>query len=53
MNKRLYVLDEDNPNSFDDRKPSSFVKFKQMSQTNISNLIQGKNKFYEYDDFEK
>jgi|TARA_R100000234_G_scaffold12058_1_gene6694 hypothetical protein len=53
VNKRLYVLDEDNPNSFDDRKPSSFVKFKQMSQTNISNLIQGKNKFYEYDDFEK
>ena len=51
--KRLYVLDEDNPNSFDDRKPSSFVKFKEMSQANIRSLIEGRNKFYEYSDFEK
>ena len=51
--KRLYVLDEDNPNSFDDRKPSSFVKFKQMSQSNIRSLIEGKNKFYEYGDIVK
>jgi hypothetical protein len=51
--KRLYVLDEDNPNSFDDRKPSSFVKFKEMSQANIRSLIEGRNKFYEYSDFKK
>ena len=51
--KRLYVLNEDNPNSFDDRKPSSFVKFKEMSQANIGSLINGKNKFYEYSDFKK
>ena len=51
--KRLYVLDEDNPNSFDDRKPSSFVKFKEMSQSNIRSLIEGRNKFYEYSDFKK
>jgi len=49
--KRLYVQEEDNPNSFDDRKPNSFVKFKQMSQMNIRSLIDNKNKFYEYDDF--
>ena len=51
--KRLYVLNEDNPNSFDDRKPSSFVKFKEMSQANIRSLIEGRNKFYEYSDFKK
>ena len=51
--KRLYVLDEDNPNSFDDRKPSSFVKFKEMSQANIRSLHDGRNKFYEYGDIEK
>tara|TARA_R100001443_G_scaffold81421_1_gene88341 strand:+ start:300 stop:1289 length:990 start_codon:yes stop_codon:yes gene_type:complete len=51
--KRLYVLEEDNPNSFDDRKPSSFIKFKEMSQANIESLINGGNKFFEYGDFEK
>ena len=51
--KRLYVLDEDNPNSFDDKKPSTFIKFKEMSQLNIRNLIEGGNKFYEYNDFKK
>ena len=51
--KRLYVLDDDNPNSFDDRKPSSFVKFKEMSQANIRSLHDGRNKFYEYGDIEK
>ena len=51
--KRLYVLDEDNPNSFDDKKPSAFVKFKEMSQANIRSLIEGRNKFYEYGDFKK
>ena len=51
--KRLYVLNEDNPNSFDDRKPSSFVKFKEMSQANIRSLHDGRNKFYEYGDIEK
>ena len=51
--KRLYVLEEDNPNSFDDRKPSSFIKFKEMSQANIGSLINGGDKFFEYGDFEK
>ncbi len=51
--KRLYVSEEDNPNSFDDRKPNLFVKFKNMSQSNIGSLINGKNKFFEYDDFVK
>ena len=51
--KRLYVLEEDNPNSFDDRKPSSFIKFKEMSQANIESLINGGSKFFEYGDFEK
>jgi len=49
--KRLYVLDEDNPNSFGDKKNNNFQKFLQLSKANIQNLINGNNKFYEYDDF--
>jgi len=52
-NKRLYVLDEDNPNSFEDKKNSTFNTFKKLSQYNIQNLVNGKNKFYEYNDFKK
>ena len=51
--KRLYVLGENNPNSFDDRKQNAFVKFKEISQLNIRSLLEGKNKFYEYNDFKK
>ena len=49
--KRLYVLDEDNPNSFGDKKNNNFQKFLQLSKANIQNLINGNNKFYEYNDF--
>jgi len=49
--KRLYVLDENNPNSFGDKKNNNFQKFLQLSKANIQNLINGNNKFYEYNDF--
>ena len=49
--KRLYVAGEDNPHSFIDSKNDNFQKFKQMSKHNISSLITGKDKFYEYKDF--
>jgi len=51
--KRLYVLDENNPNSFGDKKNNNFQKFLQLSKANIQNLINGNSKFYEYKDFEK
>jgi len=51
--KRLYVLDENNPNSFSDKKNNNFQKFLQLSKANIQNLVNGNNKFYEYNDFEK
>ncbi len=51
--KRLYVLDEDNPNSFEDKKNSKFYKLKNMSQQNIQSLINGNNKFYEYEDLKQ
>ena len=46
--KRLYVKDENNPNSFEDKKTDNFSLFKQMSEENIQNLIKGNNKFHEY-----
>ena len=49
--KRLYVMDENNPHSFAPQKNDTFKRFKEMSQANIANLIQNKNKFYEYEDF--
>ncbi len=49
--KRLYVANEDNPHSFAPQKNNTFKKFKEISQQNISNLIQNKNKFFEYNDF--
>ena len=51
--KRLYVLDENNPNSFEDKKQDRFLIFKKLSQLNIQNLYDGKNKFYEYEDFKQ
>jgi hypothetical protein len=50
--KRLYVLSENNPNSFGDKKNNTFQKFLQLSKLNIQNLINGNDKFYEYNDFE-
>jgi hypothetical protein len=51
-NKRLYVLNEDNQYSFEDKKTDEFNKFKQLSQANIQTLVSGgPNKFYEYKDF--
>ena len=51
--KRLYVLGEDNPNSFIDEKNDKFQKFLRLSQHNIQNLVGGSDKFYEYNDFKK
>ena len=45
------VMDENNPHSFAPQKNDTFKRFKEMSQANIANLIQNKNKFYEYEDF--
>ena len=49
--KRLYVLSENNPNSFGNKKNDNFQKFLNLSKANIQNLINGNNKFYEYNDF--
>jgi len=46
--KRLYVKGEDNPNSFEDKKVSNFSILKKMSEQNIQSLLNGGNKFYEY-----
>ena len=51
--KRLYVLDENNPNSFDDKKSSAFNTMKSMSQQNIQSLHNKTGKFWEYSDLEK
>jgi hypothetical protein len=48
--KRLYVLNEHNPNSFEDKKTDKFSIFKKMSEKNLYNLVNGNNKFYEYND---
>ena len=51
-NKRLYVLDEDNQYSFEDKKTDNFNKFKKLSQENIQTLSSNNpSKFYEYKDF--
>lgn len=53
-NKRLYVLDENNPNSFGNKKNNTFNNFKKLSDENIQNLVSNTNKrFYEYKDLEK
>ena len=52
--KRLYVLEEDNPNSFGNRKNNTFNNFKKLSDENIQNLVNNTNKkFYEYKDLKK
>jgi len=51
--KRLYIRSESNPHSFADDKNTMFQNFKKLSEYNISVLVHGKGKFYEYQDFEK
>ena len=51
--KRLYVKGEDNPHSFIDQKNSNFQKLLNLSKQNIQNLVNGQNKFYEYNDLKK
>ena len=53
-NKRLYVMEEDNPNSFGNKKNDKFNQFKQLSDRNIQTLISAnEEKFFEYKDFKK
>jgi DNA-binding MltR family transcriptional regulator len=52
-NKRLYVKDENNPYSFIDKKNFNFQKLKNLSKQNIQNLMEDKDKFYEYNDLKK
>ena len=51
--KRCYVANENNPNAFINQKVDNFQKFLQLSKMNIQTLINGKRKFYEYDDLEE
>ena len=52
--KRLYVLEENNPNSFGDRKDNKFNEFKSMSDENIEMLLRDNNKrFNRYEDLKK
>ena len=51
--KRLYVLDENNPNSFGNQKNDRFQKLLNLSKINVQNLVSGNDKFYEYDDLKK
>ena len=52
--KRLYVLEENNPNSFGDRKNNKFNEFKSMSDENIEMLLRDNNKrFNRYEDMKK
>ena len=52
--KRLYVLEEDNPHSFINQKNNRFKKFLELSKFNIKNLIKKPHdKFYEYEDYKK
>tara|TARA_Y100001963_G_C6774365_1_gene446576 strand:- start:1582 stop:2598 length:1017 start_codon:yes stop_codon:yes gene_type:complete len=51
--KRLYVKDENNPNSFTNKKAGRFKEFKKLSQSNIQRLMTGTGKFVEYNDIFK
>ena len=49
--KRLYVLNEDNPYSLG-KKIDAFEEFRRLSDANIQTLASNSpNKFYEYKDF--
>ena len=51
--KRMYVLNEDNPHSFLNQKNNNFQEFLKLSKENIQKLIRGHGKFKEYDDLQK
>ena len=51
--KRLYVKNENNPNSFEDKKTDNFSILKGLSDKNIQSLFDGGNKFYEYNDLKR
>ncbi len=53
--KRLYVLEENNPNAFGNKKNDKFNKFKSMSDENIQMLIHqhSTKRFNRYEDLEK
>jgi len=52
--KRMYVLEENNPNSFSDKKTDNYQIFKSLSDKNIQILVTpSSDKFYEYNDFKK
>ena len=52
--KRLYVLEENNPNAFGDKKNDKFNRFKSISDENIQMLVQDTDKrFNRYEDLEK
>jgi len=52
--KRLYVLEEDNPHSFINQKNSKFKQFLELSKLNINNLLKKPHdRFYEYGDLKK
>ena len=45
---------ENNPNSFEDKKNNKFNTYKNLSDQNIQMLVQDTNKkFYEYEDYKK
>ena len=50
----MYVLEENNPNSFENKKNNKFNTFKKLSDENIQMLLQDTNKkFYEFNDYKK
>ena len=51
--KRMYVLNEDNPYSFINQKNNDFQTFLNMSKENINTLVSGQGKFKEYNDLKK
>ena len=48
--KRMYILNEDNPHSFNDQKTTNVQKFVKLSNENIRNFTNPGYKFYEYSD---
>ena len=48
--KRTYILNEDNPHSFNDQKTTNVQKFVELSNENIRNFTNPGYKFYEYPD---
>ena len=49
-NKRMYVLNENNPHSFINKKNSNFQELLKLSKSNIQTLTTGQGKFNEYND---